>query len=255
MSAPASAASEEAARWARTLAGLVDPSVRIGWVRSRIVAMSVSRATDVLAIVHARAEQREAPFSALMLCVCVALRDAQLARTRSAIGALAAARGLDALAALFPDEAAPDGEDDDDRGRTAHPLLSAERPLSLGERKSLARRRDRNLLARALRDPHPDVIAVLLDNPALVEADVVRLCARRPNTAEILGRVFSHRRWILRPAVRRTLALNPYMPEALALQLLPHLSSADLRDVAASLQLPEAVRRASRLAAEGTPVH
>jgi hypothetical protein len=254
MSAPASAASEEAARWARTLAGLVDPSVRIGWVRSRIVAMSVSRATDVLAIVHARAEQREAPFSALMLCVCVALRDVQLARTRYAIGALAAARGLDALAALFPDEAAPEGDDDEERGR-GHPMLSAERPLSLGERKSLARRRDRNLLARALRDPHPDVIAVLLDNPALVEADVVRLCARRPNTAEILGRVFSHRRWILRPGVRRTLALNPYTPEALALQLLPHLSAADLRDIAASLQLPEAVRRASRLAAEGTPVH
>jgi hypothetical protein len=259
--APLPAASDEAARWARTLGGLRDPSVRIGWVRSRILGMSVPRATDVLAIVHARAEQREPAFAALMLCACLALQDPQLGRVRVAIGRVAHARGMAAFGALFDaGEAGEEAEDDgeaaaEERALKAPGPGAGARPLSLGERKSLARRRDRILLARVLRDPHPEVIRVLLDNPALVEADVVRLCARRPIDAEILTRVFQHRRWILRPSVRRTLALNPCTPEQLTLQLLPHLTSADLRDVGASLQLPERVRRASRQMPNEPPVH
>jgi hypothetical protein len=95
------------------------------------------------------------------------------------------------------------------------------RPLTLGERKSLARTHDRNLLARVLRDPHPDVIRILLDNPTVVEADVVRLCAQRPARAQVLGAVFLHQRWVLRYRVRLALALNPFTPEEITLQLLP----------------------------------
>ena len=72
------------------------------------------------------------------------------------------------------------------------------RPLTLGERKSLARKPDRRMFDRVLRDPHPDVIALLLQNPRLTETDVVRLCSRRPGVAEVLSRVFASR-WSLRP--------------------------------------------------------
>ena len=56
------------------------------------------------------------------------------------------------------------------------------RPLTLGERKSLARTHDRSLIQRVVRDPHPDVIRILLDNPSLTEEDVGRVCAQRGRT-------------------------------------------------------------------------
>ena len=42
-----------------------------------------------------------------------------------------------------------------------------DRPLTLGERKSLARQPSRAALARLLRDPHPAVVELLLDNSAI----------------------------------------------------------------------------------------
>jgi hypothetical protein len=126
------------------------------------------------------------------------------------------------------------------------------RPLSLGERKSLARRRDRNVLARALRDPHPDVVDILLDNPALTELDVVRLCAQRPVQPEVLTLVFGHARWIVRYRVRLTLALNPHTPEEIALQLLPHLTATDLRAVARSGDVSARVREACVMPPQGS---
>ncbi len=103
------------------------------------------------------------------------------------------------------------------------------RPLTLGERKSLARKPDRRMFDRVLRDPHPDVIALLLQNPRLTEPDVVRLCSRRPGVPEVLTRVFASTRWSLRPAVRRALAMNPAAPPAVTAAMLPLLAPEDLR--------------------------
>jgi hypothetical protein len=56
--------------------------------------------------------------------------------------------------------------------------------------------------------------------------------------------VFAHARWIVRYRIRLTLALNPYTPEPIALQLLPHLTAADLRAVARSGDVSPRVRDA-----------
>jgi hypothetical protein len=238
-----------AARWAQTLIGIRDPSVRVGWVRAKFAELSSGAGAAVLAVIYARAEQRDPAYSSLLLCVSMALAGPEMAGVRHALGHAAEADGHEALATLFaPPANVASGKEDtldtDAVSRTA-PNSAGARPLTLGERKSLARRRDRAVLAKALRDPHPEVIRILLDNPALVENDVIRLCARRPIAREVLERVFQHPRWISRPSVRRTLALNPHTPEPLALQLLPHLTTTDLRDIAASLQLSETLRKAS----------
>ena len=60
----------------------------------------------------------------------------------------------------------------------------AGRPLTLGERKSLAKKPDRDLLERLLADPHPDFIRGVLRNPRLTEDDVVRFVARVPSRAD-----------------------------------------------------------------------
>ncbi len=170
--------------------------------------------------------------------------------TRDAADEASSAAAPDAARAPEPTRSGPTLATADEAARTLDPALArmlatrGGRPLSLGERKSLARRRDKSVLARVLRDPHPDVVRILLDNPALTELDVVRLCARRPVQPDTLGEVFRHPRWICRYRVRLTLALNPYTPEELTLQLLPHLLPADRNAVARAGDVPERVRAA-----------
>lgn len=117
------------------------------------------------------------------------------------------------------------------------------RPLTLGERKSLARRPQRAMLDRALRDPHPDVIRELLQNPRLTEDDVVRLCASRHATAAALVRVFLAPRWASHERVRFAMASNRRCPLYLAEALLPLLGQQSLRELAQDPSLEAGLRR------------
>ncbi len=72
------------------------------------------------------------------------------------------------------------------------------RKVPLGQRKSLARRPDRDTLQKMLSDPHPDVIRRCLCNPRLVEDDVVRLAARRPGRPEVQAEI-ARSPWVRRP--------------------------------------------------------
>jgi hypothetical protein len=116
------------------------------------------------------------------------------------------------------------------------------RTLTLGERKSLARRPDRNVLERLLLDPHPDVIARLLKNPRLTEDDVVRLAARRPGRPDILTAIARDPKWLHRARVRLTLVLNPDTPGALAAPIVGLLVRQELRLVAGATHVPAHVR-------------
>jgi len=261
-------AAEQAAHLAKTLGGLRDPSIQVGWLRNQLLTLGAARATDVLTVVLARAEQREERYAALLLRVSLALAGPENASFRRAIAGLAQVRGQHALARFLGAEApAPESEathlEDADAeavvvpGRKSRvPDFGKGRPLTLGERKSIARRRDKNLLDRVLRDPHPDVIRILLDNPAIVEEDVVRLSALRPVPPEVLVEVFRHARWVIRYRVRNALARNPYTPEDVAVQLVPHLTPSDRRELAHASHASERLQAACRDESENQkPLH
>ena len=108
------------------------------------------------------------------------------------------------------------------------PLTPTGRALTLGERKSMARGHRRDLLLQLVRDPHPDVIAVLLDNPCLTEGDVLQLAARRPMLPAALAVIAAAHRWRARSRIRRALVLNPFTAVPLAARLITTLSDADL---------------------------
>ena len=103
--------------------------------------------------------------------------------------------------------------------------------LPLGTRRSAARSADRFKLDRLLHDRDWRVTQVLLDNPRIIERDVVRVAALRPTTPEVLQVVARHPRWSGRPAVRKALCCNPHTPLVIARRLLPTLLVQDLRHV------------------------
>ena len=130
--------------------------------------------------------------------------------------------------------------------RPERPLRNRGRPLTLGERKALARRPRGDALTELLRDPHPDVVAILLDNPQLTEREVVRVAAMRPAVPAALALVAEHRRWSTRPGVRRALVLNPHTPVHVALRLVVTLQPADWDAIIAAGELAEPVRASAR---------
>ncbi len=93
------------------------------------------------------------------------------------------------------------------------------RELTLGERRSLARRPTRAQLEKLLLDPHPMVLGQLFENPKLTENDVLRITTKRPARPEALRALARDVRWMSRGRVRLSLVLNPGCPPDVAMPL------------------------------------
>lgn len=124
------------------------------------------------------------------------------------------------------------------------------REVTLGERRSSARRAQGELLRKLLADPDPTVIRNVLANSRITEAAVLAICARRPTTSAALEAVLGSPRWGTRYRVRCALAHNPHLRESAARALLICLRSRDLAEIRDDGTLPDARREtASRLLA------
>jgi hypothetical protein len=115
--------------------------------------------------------------------------------------------------------------------------LPGGRELSLGERKSLARRPNRQTLVQLLRDPHPSVIRQLLTNPHLTEADVIALLAIRPGRPKAIETLAQLPDWLARARVRMAVLHNPWTPSYVAIPLVSLLIRQELEEIADSPEL------------------
>jgi len=165
--------------------------------------------------------------------------------TRQRLYAAAVARGQHSIGRLFYAVSPPTiGSYQLEKALAPErPLKPQGRPLTLGERKSLARTHDREQLLLLLRDPHPAVVAILLDNPHLTEPDVVRVAAMRPAVPDSLAVIAHHARWSVRHGVKKALVMNPATPLADAMRIATTLRAAELLELAQDPSLPEALRR------------
>ena len=117
--------------------------------------------------------------------------------------------------------------------------------VPLGRRRWLARMQDREQLLRLAKDPDPRVIDNVLRNPRIVEIDVVRIAAKRPNLGAVLRVVAEHPRWSHCYEVQRSVIQNPYTEVCLAAALIPFLTGPHLQEVARMTSLHDAVRQSA----------
>lgn len=227
----------------KRIGGVLDPHIRTHYLRYEVRKLPPELLAEMVEAAHARANAGHGGYTTLLLGLSVALGDHSTHELRMAAAQIARDSNL-AEAAEFltggPSRRTMNPRD----ARLPNPVGG--RRLTLGERKTLARKPDRRLIARAIRDPDPAVVEILLRNPALTEDDIVRLCARRPIVADVLRRVFQHSRWNVRYRVQRTLVRNPYTPLEIAIQLAAQLTAQDARAVADSPELDARVRDACR---------
>ncbi|MCX7943451.1 MAG: hypothetical protein N2746_02955 [Deltaproteobacteria bacterium] len=114
--------------------------------------------------------------------------------------------------------------------------------VTLGERKSFAKRLDRKMVERLLRDPTPEVIRILLLNPRLFESDVIALGARRPNFAPVLLEIYNSFRWKNNRRIRVTLVRNPYSYPKLSIKLAYMLPKTELCQVRNDTEIHPVIR-------------
>lgn len=233
---------------AQRLQTVLDPAMRVAYVRKQLAAMTAGDIAEMVIVTTAFAEARQPAHADLLLTLSLAMADDESLPLRHQVASELDQRDQGTLACSLR-------QTDDSADGFRVPDFGMGRPLTLGERKSLARRGDRDLIARVLRDPDPSVIRILLGNPALTENDVVRLCAARPLPPLVQREVFRTPRWVTRYRVKLTLVLNPYTPLDVALQLALHLSRQDQHRVAASEDLSGVLRSACRRRLEPITVH
>jgi hypothetical protein len=106
--------------------------------------------------------------------------------------------------------------------------------LTLGERKSLARRPNRRAFEQLLTDPHPQVIRQLLGNPHLTETDIVTLLALRPGRPSTVETLAEFPNWLVCTRIRLAIIYSPASPSHIAVPLIALLTRPELEEIADS---------------------
>ncbi len=233
--------SELAQRWRRSVVTLADVLLRVAYARNEVLTGApgeVAAALEEICAASARGQRLDREVMATMVAVLAA---GQLGARVDELRLAAQSHGLPLLTRLL--RRSPTAEID------VHPnppvATQNGRALSLGERKSLARKPSRRALDILMLDPNPTVIAQLLANPRMTEDDVIRIAARRPGRPEVLAAVARHPKWLLRSRVRRALIRNPATPPEVALPLVRLLLRPELTEMAQEPDVPPAVRQAA----------
>lgn len=235
---------DDAHRLARRLAVLPEPAMRVAALCERLLACEPAEAAWLLDALATAGRAGGPPYDVSLLAAIELAGSERLTYAqRRAIYEAAERLGLEACKELLF-SSAPSALDRD--AAAPRPLTPGTRPLTLGERKSLARSWKRDVLERLLVDPHVDVIELLLANPRLTEDDVLRIATARRASAGVLELVMNARRWNVRARVRQALLRNPKLPEANALRLVGLCNRTELRVLATDPALPTSIVAAVR---------
>lgn len=228
---------DEAPRLARKLAALPEPAMRAHVLQEYIGGTDPGEVVQVLAAIQVRGRQGGPPFDVALVALATVLNREMLDyELLEDLYREAKEAGLELLLELF----LTGKEENAFRDRN-----DRQRDYTLGHRKWLARDTRRDVLVSLLQDPEVEVIPNLLQNPRIIERDVVLLAARRPVDPKILRCIFDSPRWITRYAVKRALVLNPYSPTSMSIRLLGLMTSRDQRLVRGISNLPQAVQNAA----------
>jgi len=234
--------SRRAASLVRAILALGDGGLRMAYVVSVARALDTAALARVLDEVCERAEQTEAQSREALIAIVDALNAEGMEGVTHALRLQAASESLLALDRLIRQPSGPPRTGSGGRKREIVPADAKGRPLTLGERKSLARRPDRSTLQRLFADPDPAVMRRLLQNPRLTEDDVVRFAAQRPGRSGVIAEIARAVRWAHRPRVRMALVMNPATPIEMAVRIAGLLLRPELLLVARSPAVPAVVR-------------
>src|SRR5258708_6574738 len=126
--------------------------------------------------------------------------------------------------------------------RNAEDQLLARLPqLPLGQKITLARRGPARVAGALLAEGHAQVISIVLDNPYMAEAQILRALSREKLPTSVIPAIVHHHKWSITYNVRLALVRHPSTPLASVLSYLPELTVSDLRELPAPCILPQSL--------------
>ena len=213
-----------------------EPSIRANYLAQQMVELSAKDIAKLLAAIYRRAKENRDDGS--LLSIMTLLYEDIFVETL----------GLTKIGEIYME--LEDEEDDEEvsdiihvayrrwkekRNRSQYIPSKDEhveiRDLTLGEKKFLARKPDRNTIEKIRTVKDPQVVTNLLNNPRAVERDILALITRRPNNPEVLRIVSQHPRWNMRYKIRKALVLNPSTPVDVSLKFLNSLLIQDIKEI------------------------
>jgi hypothetical protein len=117
--------------------------------------------------------------------------------------------------------------------------------MTLGEKIAMARRAHRALFPALIAGCDDRILTALLDNPRLVENDLVVLINTGEPPVEFLSVLARHHRWGRSYGVRKAIVACPRSPLPLALSVLVQLPKSDQKRIADRTNVPPRVRSAA----------
>jgi len=128
--------------------------------------------------------------------------------------------------------------------RNAEEQLLARLPqLPLGQKITLARRGPARVAGALLAEGHAQVVPIVLDNPYMTEAQILRALAREKLPLSVIPAIIQHRKWSITYNIRLALVRNALTPLATVLSYLPELTVSDLKELAAPGIVAENMRK------------
>ena len=128
--------------------------------------------------------------------------------------------------------------------RNAEEQLVARLPqLPLGQKITLARRATARVTGALLAEGHAQVLSIVLDNPGLTEAQVLKALSRATLPVGVVKAIAQHRKWSHTYNVRLSLVRHPSSTLSTILAYLPELTVSDLRELASPGIVSENLRK------------
>ena len=118
--------------------------------------------------------------------------------------------------------------------------------MPMGERIKLALRGNKDARTILLRDTNKLVRRFVLLNVRITDGEVIAVARNRNVDEEMLRIITQRREWMRNYQVRLAIATNPKTPLPLALRQVAGLAERDLRQLAKSKNVPEAVAAHAR---------
>ncbi len=118
--------------------------------------------------------------------------------------------------------------------------------MDMSEKIKLALRGNRDARLLLIRDGNRLVRRFVLQNPRISDSEIIALARNKGTDDELLRLVTEKREWMRNYQVRLALATNPKTPLPVALRQVASLEQRDLRQIAKSKNVPQAIAAHAR---------
>ena len=140
---------------------------------------------------------------------------------------------------------ASEGEGEEEEGRSMN-LAAQLATMSVPQKVRMALLGGQSARAILVQDTNKVVSRAAIRSPRISEKEVLSFCKMRSLDGELIGYIANHREWTRRYQVKLLLVQHPKTPLAQSMSFLKMLRANDLRQLARSKNIPQAVAQAAK---------